>query len=167
MSQRPIAKHVKLGDHELVVDGQSFPWFVAPNVRVTKKQLYIVHVEIIPMDMATKESLTITCPSTAAQPPVIGDKPFPWCISDDGYRVAGRKRTTLSLGFLAEEFEDARTEPVEPATGGVRAEILVNGETKFDQQVVSLELHNHVLQNWPAADYNCMSVTCDVRRVHA
>lgn len=115
MSDNPkLARHVKLGDHQFVVDGQDFPWYVAPDVEVTEtghvKIPYLVHVKIIPVAVDTREKLAVTCPPTIRKSPSIGDRPFPWLISEAGYRVVGtRPCPTLHLAFLAEQLEDVRS----------------------------------------------------------
>lgn len=114
MTDKPkLAHHVRLGDRELVVDGQEFPWFVAPGVKVTATGHpgvpYRVHVEIIPIEVATRgETLAIICPAKGS--PIIGDKAFPWMFSTEGYRVIkGKHCPLLRLAFLAEQLEDVRS----------------------------------------------------------
>lgn len=46
-------------------------------------------------------------------------------------------------------------------------QIIVNGETRFEHDVVSVTLHNHVPEHWSAKDVGCMAVDCDIRSVHA
>lgn len=114
MAKPKLAQHVKLGDHELIVDGEDFPWYVAPGVKVTAtehpKIPYRVHVEIVPIEIANRgETLTLTCPPKGS--PIIGDKEFPWMISAEGYRVIGKRPCPLlRLAFFAEQFEDVRTD---------------------------------------------------------
>jgi hypothetical protein len=117
VSKPKLAQHVKLGDHELVVDGEDFPWIVAPNVKVTKAEgpgIYLVHVEIYPIAVSNmNETLWITCPAFKRYP-LIAEREFPWLISKDGYRVIhSGARTRLRLAFLAQEFEDARSQQAE------------------------------------------------------
>lgn len=115
MAKPTLAHHVKLGDHELVVDGEDFPWYVAPGVKVTdtghSKIPYRVHVEIMPIEIANRgETLPITCPSRLRDSVIIGDKPFPWMISKEGYRVIGNNPCPrVRLAFFAEQVEDVRT----------------------------------------------------------
>jgi hypothetical protein len=114
MDKPKLAQHVRLGDCELVVDGEDFPWMVAPNVKVTAtghaKIPYRVHVEIYPVELDRDETLAITCPPRSHHSPIIGDVAFPWLIAKEGYRVIGTKPCPrLRLAFFAVEFEDART----------------------------------------------------------
>ncbi|KQH75583.1 hypothetical protein AO501_25230 [Mycobacterium gordonae] len=132
MADRPkLAGHVRIGDHELLVDGEPFPWYVAPDVTVTDTGHpgvpWFVNVEILPiLAGGTGPVLDITCHGDRSSPvigdrpfpwfvskessPVIGDRPFPWFVSKDGYQVVGAKPCpVLKLAFLAEQVEDART----------------------------------------------------------
>lgn len=114
MTGRTLAGHVKLGDHQLVVDGEDFPWYVAPGVEVTEtghpRVPWLVHVEVIPRLVGTDIDLPITCAARVKQPPVIGDRPFPWHVSEDGYEIRVRKPVaTMKCAFFAERFEDVRS----------------------------------------------------------
>lgn len=114
MTGQTFAGHVKLGDRQLVVDGEDFPWYVAPCVDVTEtghaKAPWLVHVEIIPRLVGSDIDLPITCPARFRQPLAIGDRPFPWHVNEDGYEIRVRKpMTTVKLAFFAERFEDVRS----------------------------------------------------------
>lgn len=115
MNKPTLAHHVKLGDHELVIDGEDFPWFVEPGVKVTAtgdpRIPYRVHVAIYPIEVSNRGvTLPITCPPNGRQSVVIGDKPFPWCYTMEGYRVIGNKPCPrVRLAILAEQVEDLRT----------------------------------------------------------
>lgn len=115
MTDRPkLAGHVRIADRELLVDGEPFPWYVAPDVTVTDtghpSVPWFVNVEILPiLAGGTGPVLGITCHGDRSAP-VIGDRPFPWLVSKDGYQVVGPKPCpVLKLAFLAEQVEDVRT----------------------------------------------------------
>lgn len=114
MADRPkLAGHVRIADRELLVDGEPFPWLVAPDVTVTDIEHSnvprFVHVEILPILASGGPVLDITCHGDRSAP-VIGDRAFPWFVSKDGYQVVGPKPCpVLKLAFLAEQVEDVRT----------------------------------------------------------
>lgn len=111
-----LAEHVKIGDHELLVDGEDFPWYITPDPVVTETghpgAPYLVHLEIVPVDITDRERRAITCGPKRGQF-LIGNSTFPWYFSDDGYQVLSSKITTLKLALLAKDVDDVRTPKVD------------------------------------------------------
>lgn len=114
MTGQRFAHHVKLSEHQLVVDGEDFPWYLVPGVEATETGHpgvpWLVHIEVIPRRVGTSIDLPITCPANGRRtPPAIGDTPFPWHVHIDGYEVKVTKGlTTMKCAFFAGQFEDAR-----------------------------------------------------------
>jgi hypothetical protein len=120
MTNPDIAKHVYINmakgdEHRFTVDGEEFPWYITergPIVTQVSDNLYTIHVEIFLIDKNNPASgynwdLSFTASGYAGRTPHIGDREFPWAITEDGFTFSTSCRDfpKLSLAFYASEVE--------------------------------------------------------------
>jgi hypothetical protein len=119
MTNPAIAKHVYInpvkGEFCFTVDGEEFPWYITergPIVTQVSDNLYTIHVEIFLIDKNRPASgydwdLSFTASGYAGRTPHIGDREFPWAITEDGltFSASCHDLPKLSLAFYAREVE--------------------------------------------------------------
>jgi len=92
-------------EHRFDVDGQPFPWLLTEDGATFTRladDLYLCHIHIVLVRQADMAWLTFSHENQDPAP-MLGDTPFPWWISEDGFTYRASKKTipTLELSFLA------------------------------------------------------------------